>query len=331
MTADVTIYEVASRAGVSISTVSLALNRPERVATSTRDRVLRVVEELGFVPKEAAVARARRGVGRVGVLAPFTTYASFTRRLHGVMEGLRGSALDIVVYDHEAANEAASPLLSSLPFSRHLDGLIVMGLPLAPEEAERLRNSGLATVLVDTEPMGFNAVLIDDEKAGHMVGRHLLGSGHQRVGFVHEPQQSADFVSQGQRRLAGLRTAFAAAGRAPDDVVEVVVSNDLAGGRAAAAVLADEECSAAFAHHDLLAAGLLAQLREDGVAVPDQMAVVGFDDGDVAACLDLTTVHQPFEESGRVAARLLRSELQEGSRSTQQISLGVELVPRATG
>ena len=328
---DVTIYEVAAHAGVSISTVSLALNRPDRVGPPTRERVLRVVEELGFVPKASAVARARRGAGRIGVLAPFTSYTSYHRRLRGVMEGLRGSGLDIVVYDHESAAESTAPLLSSLPLSRHLDGLLVMGLPLEPATADRLAHSDLPAVLVDTDPLGFNAVTIDDERAGWLVGRHLVDGGHARVAFVHEPQHSKAFISQGQRRLAGLRRAYDEAGHPSGAVREVVVANDIAGGRAAVAELRGASCSAAFAHHDLLAAGLLMQLRADGVAVPDEIAVLGFDDGEVAECLQLSTVRQPFEESGRVAAGLLREAVAGISRSTQHISLAVELVVRATG
>jgi LacI family transcriptional regulator len=331
MGSEVTIYEVAARAGVSISTVSLSLNRPERVSSSTRERVLQVVEDLGFVPKETAVARARRGVGRIGVLAPFTSYASYTRRLHGVMHGLRDSNLDIVVYDHESAAESASPLLSSLPLSRHLDGLIVMGLPLQSDTAERLSASGLPAVVVDSDPMGFDAINIDDELAGAVVGRHLTGAGHTSVGFVHEPQHSQAFVSQGQRRLAGLRRGVKESPGSPALVHEIVVSNDFNGGRAAAAVLREKGCTAAFAHHDLLAAGLLTQLREDGVEVPGELAVIGFDDGELAECLQMSTVRQPFEESGRVAARLLQEALAGGARSRQQISLGVELVIRTTG
>jgi DNA-binding LacI/PurR family transcriptional regulator len=330
VTTEVTIYDVAAHAGVSISTVSLALNRPERVGGPTRERVLQVVEQLGFVPKASAVARARRGAGRIGVLAPFTSYPSYHRRLNGVMEGLRGSGLDVVIYDHESAAESTAPLLSSLPLSRHLDGLLVMGLPLEHETAARLANSGLPAVLVDTDPLGFNAVTIDDEAAGTLVGRHLIDAEHRRVAFVHELQRSEAFVSQGQRRLAGLQRAFGDAGHG-DAVREVVVANDLGGGRAAVAELRASGCTAAFAHHDLLAAGLLVQLREDGVNVPGDVAVLGFDDGEVAECLQLSTVRQPFEESGRVAAGLLCDALAGVTRTTQHISLGVTLVVRATG
>ena len=82
----ITIYEVAERAGVSISTVSNAVNKPDRVSAETRRRVLAAADELGFVPKVAAADLARKGTGRIGVMAPFTSYASYLRRLSGVLE-----------------------------------------------------------------------------------------------------------------------------------------------------------------------------------------------------------------------------------------------------
>jgi DNA-binding LacI/PurR family transcriptional regulator len=145
----VTIYDVAAEAGVSISTVSLALNSPTRVSDATRQRVLRAADALGFVPKADAVSRARRGVGRIGVVAPLTSYASFARRLNGVLRAVQGQPLEVVVFDQQSAAATALPLLASLPLTRRLDGLVVMGLPLEESVATRLVSLELPTVLVD--------------------------------------------------------------------------------------------------------------------------------------------------------------------------------------
>ena len=109
MTGQVTIYDVAAYAGVSISTVSQTLNRPNRVNPKTRERVLKAIEELQYMPKAQAVSHARRGVGRIGVLAPFTSYDSFRRRLMGVLAESDGTNRDVVVYDHESAAVSVSP------------------------------------------------------------------------------------------------------------------------------------------------------------------------------------------------------------------------------
>src|SRR5664279_5547553 len=96
---DNTIYEVAQRAGVSISTVSLAINHPDRVRADTRDRIMSVIDEIGFVPKERAVVRARAGVGRIAVLAPFTSYPAYSRRLNGILAELGRDGTQVIVYD----------------------------------------------------------------------------------------------------------------------------------------------------------------------------------------------------------------------------------------
>ncbi len=133
-----TIYDVATRAGVSISTVSHTLNRPQRVHEATRQRVLDAIDELGYVPKATAMAHARKAVGRVGVIAPFSSYESYTRRLKGILQEARTDATEIVIYDQESAASASSPLLSALPVTRRLDGVVIMGVPLDDRLADRL-------------------------------------------------------------------------------------------------------------------------------------------------------------------------------------------------
>jgi DNA-binding LacI/PurR family transcriptional regulator len=326
----VTIYDVAARAGVSISTVSQVINRPGRVNARTRDRVLKAVEDLQYVPKAAAVSSARRGVGRIGVLAPFTSYDSYRRRLMGVLSESDGGSRDVVVYDHESAAASLSPLLRILPVTGRLDGLLIMGLPLDDALAEKLITRRLPTVLVDSSRPEFHTVTIDDEQGGAMAARHLLERGHTSFAFLQEPQESFEFLSQGQRRNRGFQREVAAAGGDPDAIPVVLTSNDIAGSRQSlSGVLARRpRPTAVFAHHDLLAAGLLLECRRLGVRVPDDLAVVGFDDGTIAEAAGLTTVRQPFEESGRLGARLLGEQLAGTPSSTQHISLGLELVVR---
>lgn len=328
----VTIYEVATRAGVSISTVSQSLNRPERVNPKTRTRVLDAIEELGYVPKAAAVSHARKGVGRIGVLAPFTSYDSYRRRLMGVLAECEGTASDVVVFDHESAAATDSPLLRSLPATGRLDGLLLMGLPLEDSLAEHLLQREMPTVLIDSERPEFSCVNTGDEEGGASVARHLLERGHRSFAFVREPQQSQTYVSQAQHRYAGFARALEEAGVGGDGVRIVEVPNDIAGGRGALRQIADgpRRPTAVFAHDDALAAGVLLECRSSGIGVPDDVAVVGFDDSGIAEAVGLTTVRQPLEESGRVGARLLNDAIAEPSRPVQHVLLGLELVVRET-
>jgi DNA-binding LacI/PurR family transcriptional regulator len=326
-----TIYDVADRAGVSISTVSHTLNRPHRVNAATRQRVLDAIDELGYVPKATAMAHARKAVGRIGVLAPFSSYESYTRRLKGILREAQGEATEIVVYDQESAASATSPLLSALPMTRRLDGLVIMGLPLDDHLADRLLAQGLPTVLVDSTRPELDSIVIDDHAAGHRVGTHLIETGRRSFAYVSEAQRSDAYLSQGQLRRNGLRRAATDAGIDPDRVQHVHTSNDLAGGRAAVEkLLAQRMPDAVFAHQDVLAAGVLLGCRQHGIRVPEELAVVGFDDGELAEALDITTVRQPLEESGRLGFAHLQEAINGRRGPARHVTLGVELVRRGT-
>ena len=326
-----TIYDVAASAGVSISTVSLCLNNPGRVATATRDRILAAADSLGYVPKADAVSRARKAVGRIGVIAPFTSYASFARRLNGILSEFAANNLEVVVYDHESA--AVSPLIASLPLTGRVDGLIVMSMPIDDAICHRLREQGIPTVLLDTAQEGFDVVRTDDEAGGRLAGQHLLDRGHTKIGFLGEGWVTPHaHQSQCELRLAGLRAAMTAAGVELDDANVRFTAHELDSARAAALALLDapERPTAVFAHDDVLAAATLQAARELHLDVPTDLAVVGFDDTDVARALGLTTVSQPFEGSGQVAAKALLDRMASPSLPTRTTVLDLTLVHRAT-
>jgi LacI family transcriptional regulator, galactose operon repressor len=323
----VTIYEVAERAQVSISTVSNVLNKPDRVSPSTRQRVLAAADELGFIPKVQAVSLARRGAGRVGVMAPFTSYGSYLRRLSGLLTAATELEIDVVVFDHESAALASSPVLASMPLHGRLDGLIVMGLPIEDAIAGRLRERSLPTVAVDADSALFSRVVIDDSEGGRLAAAHLRDRGHRRVGYLLERQVS-DYESQAIKRLSGFQEVIAAAGGA---VTVMTSDNSVSAAREAAAGLLDaaERPSAIMAHHDALAVGVLLAARDRGLRVPQDVAVMGFDDGEAATAADLTTVRQPFEESGSAALGILLGHI-GGSDLRSTTVLDVRLVERST-
>lgn len=331
--APVTIYDVAERAGVSIATVSHVLNRPDRVGASTRERVLNVVDEMDFTPKPAAVSLARRGVGRIGVVAPLTSYASYTTRLMGVLETCSGRNLDVVVFDVPSVAAARSPLLHTLPATGRLDGLLIMGVPLEDAMARRLSRRKMATVLVDSLHRDLNWVNVDDEAGGYQIGRHLVERGYRKLIYVSEGQRSTEYTSPAQRRRQGIVRALREAGLAEDALTHWRVSaNDIPGGRDVAGDILRQTSvpAAVVAHHDGLAAGLLLGFRAAGCRVPEDIAVVGYDGTDLSDALELTTVVQPFAETGRIAAALLLGLLDGAGRSVQQVTLAPALVVRAT-
>lgn len=327
----VTIYEVAARAGVSIATVSHALNRPEKVSASTRDRVLDAVDELGFTPKQTAVSLARKGVGRIAVVGPFSAYPTYFARLLGVLHACEASRYEVVVFDDNAPG-ARSPLLSSLPATGRIDGLLIMGVEPDPKVAARINKRTIPTVLLDRPSDAFSSVTVNDEVGGRMLAEHLLSQGVRSPAFVSPPPADLEHVTSGEMRMRGFNEAVKQAGLG-EKMQWFVTDDSIEGGRAAAAdmLAATELPTGVFAIHDLLAAGIIAGLRDAGKRVPEDVKVVGYDDSDLAAALDITTVRQPFTESGRAAAEVLLAKLADAGRPLQQISLNPELVIRSSG
>jgi len=324
---EVTIYDVAERAQVSISTVSLALNHPARLKRSTLDRVLAVADDLGFVPKARAVVHARRGLTRVAAVAPFTSYPSFSRRVAGVMDEIGDSGVQLVVCDCPDIAVSTSPVLASIPVRGYVDGLLNLGVPMDEAIGERLKQR-VPTVLLDTRYPGLPDISVDDHEGGRLVGEHLKSLGHRRVAFLNEVELFA-FDSPNVLRLAGLRSALGA-----DAVVEITVDRGTNAGRDAVAALVDrglaDGVTALVACRDLVAFGALTELRHRSLQVPDDLSVVGFDDDAVAQALGLTTVRHPFEESGRLAVRTLRRMLSHPGEPVTSERLDLELVVRET-
>lgn len=325
-----TIYDVAAAAGVSAATVSRALNRPEKVASPTRERVLAAVDSLGFEPKLEAAIRARKGPQRVGVIGPFGTHDAARRRLAGILLEAGGD-VDVVVYDELSAEAATAPLLETLPITGRLDGLIVVSLPVDPQVSQRLATRDHPTVLVDVSHEVFTSIRTDDEHGGALVADHLADMGHQRFAFIGEAQSTARRVSPSSRRLEGFRAALRSRGLATraSELREVYVPLD---GTARAARALFEHAArptAVFASDDLRAAAVLLASAEAGLRVPQDLSVVGFDDGDLAKTLGLSTVHQPVEESGRLALRMLRDQF-AGERDVSHVLARVRLEARSS-
>lgn len=325
-----TIYDVARLAKVSVATVSHVLNRPDKVHPSTRARVLDVIDDLDFVPKESAVSRARRGVGRIGVLAPFSRYPSYLERLTGILDDRTGRT-DVVVFDHGMEDGDERPLLASLPSSGRLDGLIIMGVPLDATLGARLTRRRIATVLVDGQYEGFSSVSVRDDLGGLLAGRHLVERGHRRVVFLAEMNHAADPMAPDQRRWFGAESAFRTLGLPPGSIRRLTCGHDFESCRSALdEILALEPPpTAVFAHHDELAAAIVTQARGRGLRVPQDLAVVGYDGGVLAEAMQLTTVEQPLRETGAIARRLLMAAL-GGAPDPQVISLDPHLIEGST-
>ncbi len=323
-----TIYDVARLAEVSISTVSNALNRPGRVNAETRTKVLQVADELGYVPKTQAVSLARKGMRRIAVLAPFSSYSSFYERLSGVLVEASAAGMEVSVFDHESAATASTPLLASMPIQGQIDGLIVMGQSIEDAVEERLRKRSIPTVVVDASSTHFPTVTCDDYLGGALAAKYLIDAGHRRILYVVERQVSS-YESQAVLRLDGFRSEISKCFGATLITVESGPSTNAVRERIQDSLKSDPP-TAVMAHYDDMAVGALQAAKDLDLAVPADLSVMGYDDGPAARATGLTTVAQPFRESGVIAARMLLAEIASPGQPQANASLKVRLVQRQT-
>lgn len=326
-----TIYDVARHAGVSITTVSRVLNDPGRVNPETRRKILASIDALGFVPKAEARARAMQKNGRIGVVTPFFTAPSFVQRLRGIATVLSSRNFELVIYPVYSADHLQR-YLSTLPLTGNLDGLIVLSLPVNDEEAERLIRHNLPTVLIEYPHPALNCVEIDDVEGGRMAANYLLSKGHRRIAFLGDTDLPEYAIHPVSLRLSGFRQALKEAGvDLPEAFVRLAPYTQEQTRQVAKELLElPEPPTAIFAATDFQALGVLKAARQLGVEVPGQLAVIGFDDLDMAEYADLTTISQHLDESGKLAVEILFAQLESPSRLPRHVKLPLTLIERKT-
>ncbi|MDR0436123.1 MAG: LacI family transcriptional regulator [Propionibacteriaceae bacterium] len=324
----VTIYDVAARAGVSIATVSHALNRPDLVSEPTRQRVLAVADQMEFRPRGRGGVRKASGlIKRVAVAGPFTRHPTYLQRLLGVTRAAAADYIDIITVDVQDTPDV--PVLYSLPVRSRIDGLIIMGAEPSSELAESLASRRIPTVLLDQCSTSYTSVTVDDEEGGRLVAAHLLALGCRKMVFVSPPPVDNALVTSGELRLKGFANAMTEAGIV--DTQWLAADGTFEGGREAAQELAEGPLpDAVFGLHDVVAAGLAAGFASRGVQVPADVRLVGYDDVDIAAMFDLTTVRQPFTQSGVLAMDALRSRINDPERPLTHVRLLPTLVVRSS-
>jgi LacI family transcriptional regulator len=327
-----TIYDVAEISGVSISTISRVLNSPDKVNTKTRERVMSAIDQLGFVPRAEARARAMRNTNRIGVLTPFFTAPSFVQRLRGVAAALSRANRELVIYAVDSV-EHMRAYIASIPIMQNLDGLIIMSLAIEEKDAQRLHDNGIETVLIESWHAQLNCICIDDLRGGMLAAKHLIDRGHTRIGFIGDiepPERYA--IHPVKSRLAGFKRAIDEAGLSLPRRYVVRAPYAPAGlQQAAQALLAvPRPPTAIFAASDIQAVSIMKVARQAHLRIPEDLAIVGFDDIDLAEFMDLTTIRQNLDESGRLAAEILLSKMADPHRSLQHINLPLTLIERQT-
>jgi LacI family transcriptional regulator len=308
MTAKVTISDIARLAGVSKATVSRVLNDKPDVDPATRERVVRIMDEYDFVPSIAASGLANGRPRLFGVLIPSLTWPLMPEFMRGIGELVEQSSYELVLYTMSQKQDR-SAVIDRILAARLTSGLLAMFPGQSFEHIQQLHEHGFPVVMIDDQgPTTTTPWVGTDNRAGaYAATRHLLSLGHRRIGHVHgnpDYQVSHD-------RYAGYCDALAEAGITPDP--SLVVEGDFKppSGRTCGAQLLSlpERPTAIFAANDEMAYGVMAAAEERGLRIPEDLALVGFDDIASSAHVRpaLTTVRQPFYEMGQAATRLLLS------------------------
>jgi LacI family transcriptional regulator len=306
------IREVAAHAGVSVGTVSNVLNRPDIVAASTRKRVHAAIKALGFVRNESA-RQLRAGRSRmIGLIVLDVANPFFTDVARGVEDEASKSGLAVILCNSDDQLPRETGYLDLLEEHR-VQGILIT--PVADDESRlaELQARGTPVILVDSRsPSGHQcSVAVDDVLGGDLAVSHLLATGHERIAYAGGP---LDLRQVADRREGAVRALTRAGGSAADLMMVETLALNVAAGKAAGAAIADrapsERPTAVFCANDLIALGVLQEMTQSKIRVPNDIAIVGYDDIDfaAAAAVPLSSVRQPRYQIGSTAARLLLEE-----------------------
>jgi LacI family transcriptional regulator len=327
----VTMADVAREAGVSAMTVSRVINNKDDVSSATRGRVLEVVDRLGYRPSGIARSLATRRTGTLGLVVPDVANPFFADVARGVEHVAYTEGYNVFLCNTEEDSQREESVLMSLEEKR-VDGLVLCSSRLDDDELQPVLDRYPSVVLVNRnlEDNRTSTVVVDDQTGGCLATQHLLNAGHRVVGFLAGPPASRS----GRQRLEGYRIALAAAGLPGDPSRVQPCSPKAEGGHHAARQLlaANPRLTALFCYNDLVAVGALQACAELGRRVPDDVAVVGFDDIPLAALVNppLTTCRVLRYELGAQAVRLLLSQIRGHPGDAEHVVLRPELVVRAS-
>jgi LacI family transcriptional regulator, repressor for deo operon, udp, cdd, tsx, nupC, and nupG len=325
-----TIVDVARQANVSVATVSRALRGLPNVAPQTRARVLAAANELHYVADPHASRLAAGRTFTVGLVVPKLGQWYYARIFEAIDSVLVPAGYDVLPFALTGAG-ARERFLDRLPFRKRVDGLIVVDVPMADSELERLAATSVPIVTVGLRTERFSSLTVANREGARTATEHLISLGHERIGLIGgEDFEPFAFTIPGDRR-GGFEDALRA--RALEPVAAWMVSTQvtMAGGAEAMQRLlsADGRPTGVVAMSDEMAIGAMQVARDLGLAIPADLSIVGFDDHEIAEYIGLTTIRQDVGTQGHEAATWLLEAL-VGEPELHHRVLPTRLVVRRT-
>ena len=325
-----TIRDLAQEAGVGIGTASRVLSGSPRVAAETRARVHAAMERLGYRPSRVARALSKGRTQTLEVMVPLFTRYFYVEVLRGIEAALVDTDYALLIRTIERATDRDRAFEDPCPRGR-ADGVLIVSLTPTAKLLEQLSLAECRAVLVDSDDPRLSNVTVDHAAAAASAVRHLIALGHRRIASIDHPEDPFAPAYPGGRHK-GYRRALAEAGIPPRPEYELMTDfSPEAGAGALDSLLAlPEPPTAVFVGSDTQAFGVLEAARRRGLRVPEDLAVVGYNDIELAQYLGLTSVRVPMREMGQRGVELLLAALHEPDSPPTQVRLPAQLVVRRT-
>jgi len=330
----VTIYDLAREAGVGIGTVSRCLNNHPSVSPETREKVLGVVKRLSYQPHAYAQRLASRRANTISTIIPFFTNHFFVEVLRGVQAKSQDLGIDLILYGVYNIDQVEYYLRRSLSRG-HVDGVMFFSMKFPESYVEKFLQIGLPVVLVDTYHKMFDSITVRNSDGARRAVEHLFDLGHREIAMINGFMETRP----ARERFQGYKKALESRGLAVAEELVFSPGRERLDGfsRETGRNLMKEvirkrreatPITAVFVASDIQAICVLEAAREEGLRVPEDIAVVSFDDIELAAQASLTTMRQPMYEMGSLAVDWLVSNMQKPSKVPRSTSFLPELVVR---
>jgi len=324
------IVEIAKKAGVSPATVSRALRGMHHVNERTRKRIIEAAQVLDYpIRPDLLPQSASTRTNTIGVIAPFISRWYFSQALAGIEQALREAGMDLLLYNF-AQVEARQRVFQQKKLVGKVDGLIVISLPPTEKEFDQILGLGIPVSLMGTLHENCSGVSIDDIHGAEMATQHLIDMGHRDIGIMVGQNAFAYNFEVADQRLTGFKKVLEENGIEFNPAWQITADFD-----SHTSELAMDEFlrqkklpTAIFCQSDEMAFGAVTSIRKKGLRVPEDISVIGYDDHEYANLVGLTTIAQPVQFLGQLAASQIMARIGKPDTAIVQMKVPTSLLIR---
>ena len=323
------IQEIAKVAGVSPATVSRALRGLQHVNEKTRAKIVEAAELLGY-PIDVPTNKTAK-TNTVGVISPFVLRWYFSQAIGGVEQALREAGMDVLLYNFTRAN-GREKIFTSLNLKERVDALIIISLPPTLEEYEAIMALNIPVAAIGFNRPELTSISIDDVQGAKTATQPLIELGHKRIGLISGSSQGVWDFPVPRNRREGFLAALDEAGLKFDPTLEVQADfSVITAERAMDDLLAkSNRPTAVFCESDEMAYGAMQSMRKHGLKCPEDISLIGFDGHEMADFANLTTIAQPVQTMGELAAWAVMEKLNKPDTPAKHINLPTTLIVRGS-